>query len=74
MKLKFASKYQTVGHIESQKQPSKQKYNLLFFFKEIILFKHVFERVNTKNRCFFKKLFFGCFQKVDETTEKIIIL
>ena len=71
MKLKFASE-QT--HIESQKQPSKQKYNQLFFFKEIILFKHVFERVNTKNRCFFKKLFFGCFQKVDETTEKIIIL
>ena len=50
MKLKFASE-QT--HIESQKQPSKQKYNQLFFIKEIILFKHVFERVNTKNRCFF---------------------
>ena len=30
MKLKFASE-QT--HIESQKQPSKQKYNQLFFFQ-----------------------------------------
>ena len=42
MKLKFASKYKTVAHIESQKQPSKQKYKIsVLFFQETILFKHV---------------------------------
>ena len=68
MKLKFASE-QT--HIESQKQPSKQKYNQLFFFKEIILFKHVFERVNTKNRCFFLKIVLWLLSESEKQEKKL---
>ena len=46
MKLKFASMYKAVAHIESQKQPSKQKCKIsVLFFKESILFKRVASKI-----------------------------
>ena len=41
MKIKLASKYKCAAHNESQKQTSKQKYKILFFFfQKSILVKH----------------------------------
>ena len=77
MKLKFALKFKTVAHIESQKQPSKQKYKIsVLFLQESVLFKHVASKIFWKNKSkkqiFFRNCLFDCFWTVDKAREKII--